>query len=104
MPYTPPAHASVSPNFTGTYTPPAHAAVNFNFGIPLDVRLANATVSITASENNMWTSTLANATASISAFQSGTIGAQLGNATASMTATMTPRQSRKRRTIQAITG
>lgn len=104
MPYTPPAHNAVNFNLKGTYTPPAHNAVNFNFGIPLDVRLANATVSISASENNMWTSTLANARASISAFQSGTIGASLGNATASVTATMTPRQSRKRRTIQAITG
>lgn len=104
MPYTPPAHNAVSPNFKGAYTPPAHNAVNFNFGIPLDVRLANATVSMTGAPQNYWNSTLANAKATITAFQAGTAALQLGNATASMTASTTPHQSRKRRTIQAITG
>lgn len=104
MSYTPPAHGSVSPNFKGTYTPPAHAAVNFNFGIPLDVHLANATVSMTGAAQNYWNSTLANATATITAFQAGTASLRLGNATASITASTTPKQSRKHRTIQAITG
>lgn len=104
MSYTPPAHNAVSPNFNGSYTAPSHAAVNFNFGIPLDVHLANATASMTVAEQNYWTSTLANATASITAFQAGTASIRLGNATASMTASTTPKQSRKHRTIQAITG